>query len=181
MRLGREVVDGVHHEVDAPRQDLRGSLCVVEHRESLEPAGGMDQLEPLSHDLHLSFANRSLHRMELTVGVRHTHPIEVDEDEIAHGAPRQRLRREAPHPTDAHHENPCRHQRVQTGLGEEPRRAIETPMRAVAGFLGGGGFRGGGLGRLALGRRRLRGSPGANLGFDGAGVTGDRKLHGGAL
>ena len=74
--------------------------------------------------------------MELPVRVRDADVVEVDQRERHDAAPGERLGGERPDTAHAEHDDAARHQRVQAGLADEARGAIETAMRLEA-ALGG--------------------------------------------
>jgi hypothetical protein len=95
----------------------------------------MHEPQTLGHHVDLPLADRALHRVELSVGVRDADLVEVHERDRTDARASQRLRREAADATDADHHHARRVETPEPALTEEPRRAVEAPMRAVRGLF----------------------------------------------
>lgn len=134
MRFGREVVDRVDDEIGLGREELRAALLVVELARGFDLAGRVHEPEALGHHVDLSFADRALHRVKLTVRVRDADLVEVDEDDRADAGAREGLRGEAAHTADADDHHARAVEARETALAEEPRRAIEAPVGAKGGL-----------------------------------------------
>src|SRR5690606_37012568 len=116
--------DGVNHEVRGWIEQRIARLGVVELLHGADLGGGVNQLQSLRHHRYLVTPHRALHRVELAVVVGDADLVEVDQRKGPDAAASQRFGGEGADTTDANDHHVFAHQTVQTGLREEPRRAV---------------------------------------------------------
>ena len=86
-------IDGVHHVIEAPRQQLRRVIHgheVIHHR---HPAGRVVAGDALAHGLHLGLPQGGVGGVNLPVDIGLGHVVQVDQGQPAHAGTGQCLHR----------------------------------------------------------------------------------------
>ena len=126
--LGRQIIDGVDHQIDRPGEGGRHIVFGHEIIDAFDDDARIDQPDPRRHGLHLGLAERIFKRVDLAVDVGFGHMVEIDQAQMPHTTARQRLDHPRAHPANARHHHARLQQARQRGPAIQARHTAKTAL-----------------------------------------------------